>query len=1060
MRFRGFAIYFFAAVFFFGLFNAMPAMGSGDRHPAFWPENLQPPFSSVTDRESTGVISIMGTFFDPLIATPKLPADLTLTPEKNPIEYVIVQYPGPVTEKLKAITRSFGLEPLVYLEHFAFICRQTSDADTSRAVQSGIFRWIGTFEPAYRISPSVGKIKLKLPERVNDPMYHLVVTLFEGASMPDLTQEVLRIKGEILEQVNSPYRQSLIIRLNPKLIPELSKYQGIFRIEEQGEYFAFNDETQEVVQSGSVAGGLPIWNHGLHGENQIIGVMDSGVDPDHCFFYDSSSPYSFSSSHRKIVAYRTYGTYAVQYDLCTDGHGTHVAGTAAGYPDNGASYIQYRGIAYNAKLTVADIGRDTYTDCNVTGAIFPPSDLTAAYQDALNDGAYIHTNSWGGSTNEYNSYCTDADDFMWDNKNFLILFAAGNDGPSAETVSYPGTAKNIICVGGSDNEPNQEDMYNSSSRGPALTSNRMRPDLTAPATDTSGGSGGIDSAASDGDTTGRNCSIVGGFSGTSMACPAVAGSAALVRQYYTAGYYPSGAANAGDGFTPTAALMKATLINSTHNMTGDPTVRPSNDQGFGRVLLDDALYFSGDASGLYVEDDTTGVATSGLNSYPVTITSNSQPLKVTLVWTDRDGDSLVNDLDLELTNGTTTWYGNNFTSGWSNTGTTRDHTNPTECIFLNSGTFTTGTYTVRVRGYSVAQGEPGGRQPYAMVLTGVLGDIPTPEPTPTVPTSTPTPIPDEVDLFLMDNDCSAPSTNFAGLCNPSSDSISVTTGDTICHASCSPEDDCRIGWIYDTESNQTYWHYYFTPVLTLDCPQNVQFDMCYGFDGWSSGTTYYTGNFRVYWRCADSTTTIDCNNMSDTGLTGGDWTLGWEDATEWGEDCAERTVTGEYLTIPCSCDSIEVMVAMEFDGYADAAGIAQFRVYYSNSDSPCAVGERNCVGPTATPEPSYTPTTIPSNTPTAIPSDTPTAIPSDTPTAMPTDTATPLPTDIPTFTPTSLPTDLPTTVPTAGPTAEPTPEPTETPPVQAIPATGPLGLGLLLTLLGAFLSLSIRKSRR
>ena len=50
--------------------------------------------------------------------------------------------------------------------------------------------------------------------------------------------------------------------------------------------------------------------------------------------------------------------------------------------------------------------------------------------------------------------------------------------------------------------------------------------------------------------------------GTSMAAPGAAGAALLVRQYFVDGFYPTGAANAPDGFDPTAAMVKAMLINS------------------------------------------------------------------------------------------------------------------------------------------------------------------------------------------------------------------------------------------------------------------------------------------------------------------------------------------------------------------------------------------------------------------------------------------------------------------------------------------------------------------
>lgn len=47
-----------------------------------------------------------------------------------------------------------------------------------------------------------------------------------------------------------------------------------------------------------------------------------------------------------------------------------------------------------------------------------------------------------------------------------------------------------------------------------------------------------------------------------MATPVAAASAALIRQYYMDGFYPSGTKTAADSFRPTGALLKATLINS------------------------------------------------------------------------------------------------------------------------------------------------------------------------------------------------------------------------------------------------------------------------------------------------------------------------------------------------------------------------------------------------------------------------------------------------------------------------------------------------------------------
>ena len=48
--------------------------------------------------------------------------------------------------------------------------------------------------------------------------------------------------------------------------------------------------------------------------------------------------------------------------------------------------------------------------------------------------------------------------------------------------------------------------------------------------------------------------------GTSMATPIAAGSATLVRQYFTDGWYPTGQPNASAAFGPSASLVKAVLI--------------------------------------------------------------------------------------------------------------------------------------------------------------------------------------------------------------------------------------------------------------------------------------------------------------------------------------------------------------------------------------------------------------------------------------------------------------------------------------------------------------------
>ena len=63
-----------------------------------------------------------------------------------------------------------------------------------------------------------------------------------------------------------------------------------------------------------------------------------------------------------------------------------------------------------------------------------------------------------------------------------------------------------------------------------------------------------------------------------------AGLAALVREYYTAGYHAAGTRDAGQGYTPSGALIKATLIDGGVVLTGSPPA-PDFHSGFGRIRL-------------------------------------------------------------------------------------------------------------------------------------------------------------------------------------------------------------------------------------------------------------------------------------------------------------------------------------------------------------------------------------------------------------------------------------------------------------------------------------------
>jgi len=662
-----------------------------------------------------GTIHLATGAFDPLVAEPAVESWLRAEPPNSgESSYYLVQLDGPPTDARKNAVESAGAELIAYVPDNTYIARIAgADVDAVAATRSAT--WVGPYHPAYKMSPLIGTHEFKDPRRANDSFLTLMVRVFDDI---DATARLIEAEGaSVLDRADDGLQKLLVVRAAPSVVPALARVPEVWWVEERPEFYLMNDTTEWVVQS-NVTGQTPVWDQGLHGEGEIVAVMDSGIDYNSCWFRDGGA--APGPSHRKVIDYTVYGG-GVAYDGCDIGHGTHVCGTLAGdQSDVNPGIYDYNGMAYEAKLIMQDIGADDEWSCT-SGSIQVPTSCSAAYTDAYNLGARIHSNSWGGSDNTYDSYCVTIDNFMWSNPDFLIVFAAGNAGPSSSTVGFPGTAKNCITVGATRRPPQQDTMAGYSSRGPAHD-NRIKPTVCAP-----GGEAGysyINSADNDmGNPPAQTCAVASSpFQGTSMATPCISGLAALTRQYFREGWYPYGTPTTGEELVPSAALLKAMILASGTDIAAQDI--PNSNEGWGRALLDDVLYFDGDTRELKVEDVTPGVNQGGEQTFEFSIDNGTIPVEVALVWTDYPATSgasvaIQNNLDLEVDcPGGVTFKGNVFLNGESVGSGTADSRNVEEVVLIKSAPL--GSYTVRVKGTTV----PHGPQPFAIVVTGGIADWP------------------------------------------------------------------------------------------------------------------------------------------------------------------------------------------------------------------------------------------------------------------------------------------------------------------------------------------------
>lgn len=541
--------------------------------------------------------------------------------------HMLLQFTNIPDQAQRAELEAIGIQLLGYVPRYAWYASVPPGLDI-RAPALETLRWLGAIQPADRLSPSLRQRGVRTDELDEEGRAGLELRFFSDVPDSDARQLLAAHGAEVLEAVTDVQRYA--VRCDPAAIDALAQVDGIQWIDRSPPPPA---NSNDGSRAGVNVDPLYTTPYDLSGTGVDLGQWELTVPDDHVDFGDRY----------------TVGDPDAEGDPDETEHATHVAGTMAGDGSNsaaeGGTANQWQGMAPGADIISFDLGDMIVEHLEAIS--------TYGIELSQNSWSYMVDESWYDNCDLYGAYHLHAADYdkivtgLY-GKRIVTVFSAGNERNDGDcgmvfTAPYanwanippPGTAKNVITVGGTNSDDDTQTTF--SSWGP-LADGRLKPDVVAP---------GCEEPRNDANPNQTIWSTVpddeyGGMCGTSMAAPAVSGVSALLIEQFRATI----------GGDPWPSTVKGLLIQTAEDLDDALTdwhnPGPDYASGYGRIDAQAAV----DAlrAERLVEE---WIGHSQTDRYDFLVPHGTLELKVSLVWDDEPGmdgvePALVNNLDLVL----------------------------------------------------------------------------------------------------------------------------------------------------------------------------------------------------------------------------------------------------------------------------------------------------------------------------------------------------------------------------------------------------------------------------
>jgi hypothetical protein len=566
-------------------------------------------------------------------------------------QYVVIQFTSLPSEQLKTELKANGITLLDYLPNNAFTAAVKTSFNLA-ALKNAQVRSVFRLQASHKTMPALINGNFPAHAVKSAGAVDVTITTYSRISSNEVADAFAALGIKILEEV--AIFRNFTVRIPQQQFRSLLNLPFVQWVE------AIDPPNRKENLLGRSLHRVNTLNDGvrnLKGQGINVGIWDGGEVDKHL---------DFSPVNTRITLAET--------SALTD-HGTHCSGTIGG---GGLINPKARGMAPLCRIFSWDFNGNIPAE---QAAAIPARGLSVSSHSY---GSGTPTCGVSSSAVAYSTTSRNTDLNLNNFPNHLHIHSAGNSQTECSggwsTITSSGkSAKNNILVA---DITTTEGLSGSSSCGP-VADGRVKPEISALGTNV------LSTVLSNGYAT---------FSGTSMATPGVAGSAALLVERYR---------QLNANADPSSALIKNTILNTANDLGN---LGPDYRFGYGRLNALSAVRVL-EQNRYAVNTITTGAT----NDLSINVPAGAIRLKVMITWNDpaataNANPALVNNLNLSVINGSTTslpWILDPLNPSTPATTGIDNVSNIEQVVILNPAA---GAYTLRVDGAAI----PVGPQQYSI----------------------------------------------------------------------------------------------------------------------------------------------------------------------------------------------------------------------------------------------------------------------------------------------------------------------------------------------------------